>query len=159
MRNEADFIEAIDCRFPYGDAALAESLIDEACSISGNAAFMVAHELARRPESSSASDAVCMALLDRLDERLTHPLKDSVLAVARRMVRREPVRFDECKALLSRIAAYPGEFNALAIVCFSCEDAEAVDHICDAIVEGWRRSDQAQQRQAPRGAGGSSQRR
>ena len=140
MREEAEFIEAIDCRFPYGDASLAASLIDEACAISSNAAFMVAHELSRRPQSSSAADAVCLTLLDRLDERLIPPLKDSVLAVARRMVRRDSVRFDECKVLMDRIAAYPGEFNALAIVYFSCEDAEAVDHIYDAIVETWRRS-------------------
>lgn len=142
MREEAEFIEAIDCRFPYGDPALAAWLIDEACANSSNAAFMVAHELSRRPRSSSAADAVCLTLLDRLCERRIHPLKDSVLAVARRMVRRDPVRFDECRVLMDRIAAYPGEFNALAIVYFSCEDAEAeaVDHICDAIVEGWRRS-------------------
>ena len=58
-------------------------------------------------------------------------------------MRRESIPFDEGKLLIDRIPAYPGEFNALAIVCFSCQDAEAVDQIHAAIVEGWRRSKQA----------------
>jgi hypothetical protein len=81
MRTEDEFIAAIDCRFPYDDVALAQSLIDEACSISGNAAFMVAHELARPPMSCAAADSRRLELLDYLDQghhrRAVHRL-DSV---------------------------------------------------------------------------------
>lgn len=141
MRSEEEFVGAIDCAFPYGNRASALALIEEACSISSNAAFMVVHELARRPGSSRASDSTCLALLDRVDARFSHPVKDLVLEVARRMVRREPVPFEECRAIMQEIAVHPGQFNALAVVYFSCEAAgmEAVDAIYENILAEWER--------------------
>ncbi|MEO8754096.1 MAG: cation transporter dimerization domain-containing protein [Casimicrobiaceae bacterium] len=51
LRTEDQFIAAIDCCFPYADDLLAGSLIDEACALSANAAFMVAHEMATALEA------------------------------------------------------------------------------------------------------------
>ncbi len=49
--NESEFITHIDCHFPYQDRQEASRLIDLACQLSPDAAFMVAHELARPPQS------------------------------------------------------------------------------------------------------------
>ena len=142
VRPIAEFLAAIDCRFPYGDRALAHALIDEACAISSDAAFMVAHELARRPASSNATDAVCLDLLSRLHSKLVHPLKPPVLGIARRMVRGESVPFEELCGVMRAIEAHRGEFNALVLVTFACEDGciEAVKAIHDEVVDGWTRS-------------------
>jgi len=139
-RSEAEFVAAIDCRFPYDDADRAHARIDEACSISSNAAFMVAHELARRPRGCRATDATVNALLDRLDARFDHPLKRDVLRVARVMIRAETVRAGECHALMREIAAHPGQHGALAIACFACDEAGAptAERLHDEIVAGWR---------------------
>lgn len=145
MRSEEEFLGAIDGAFPYGDRARAHALIEEACSISSNAAFMVAHELARLPKDVVVEDQWRLGLLERLRERLEHPLKAPILDVAARMVRGDALAFGECRALMGRIADFPGEFNALAVVCCACEDddAEAADGIYDDVVAGWRRSDMA----------------
>lgn len=145
MRSEADFIGSIDCRFPYSDTASALSLIEEGCEISGNAAFMVVHELTRLPVSASVDDATRLLLLDELEARLTHPLKGVVLDVARRMVRGESLPFEECCAVLNQIAAHPGEYNALGLVYFSCEESGmvAIDAVYNRILDGWLRSSKA----------------
>ena len=142
MKTEAEFIEAIDCRFPYDDEQLASALIDEACAISANAAYMVVHELARRPVGNEATDARCLQLLDLVDARFVHPAKERVLGVARRMVRRERVRFDECAAILRDVGRHRDQFNALAIVCIAGEEGqmEAIQRLHDDIVADWMRS-------------------
>ena len=141
VRSLADFITAIDCRFPYDDQSAAHALIDEACAISADAAYMVVHELARRPGSSTTPDETCLALLDRLDRQLVHPAKSAVVAVARRMIRRESVALDELTNVMRVISRHAGQFNALALVTFACEDDDvaAVKAIHDQVVEGWSR--------------------
>lgn len=139
-RTEEEFLQAIDCRFPYGDTGAAHSLIDEACAISSNAAFMVAHELARPPLSAHVDSATRRMLLDRLGERMTHPLKGPVLDVARRMVRGDSLTAADCCELMARVAAYPGEFNALAVVYCACApDSTGADPSYERIVAEWRR--------------------
>lgn len=145
MRSEAEFVAAIDCRFPYHDGELAQALIVEACSLSSNAAFLVAHELARRPRYCEVADAACLALLDRLDERLTHPLKGIVLDVARRMVRGELLPAVECLAVMEQVAAHPGEWSALGIVYFACEEVgmATVERAYGEIVAAWRQGEES----------------
>jgi hypothetical protein len=157
MRSEGEFIRAIDCRFPYDDSAAAAALIDEACAISANAAYMVVEELARRPRSARASDSTCLTLLDQVDARFSHPMKDIVLSVARRMVRHEVVPFEECRLIMQEIAAYPGQFHALAVVSCSCEEAgmDAADDLYERICAEWMRSNKAAPASAPGDARGS----
>ncbi len=142
MRTEAEFIEAIDGRFPYGDERLALELIDEGCAISANAAYMVVHELARRPHGNKAADARCLQLLDLVDARLAHPVKDLVLGVARRMVRRERVPLDECAAIMREVGMYRDQCNALAVVYLACDDdqMETVERLYADVIAAWKRS-------------------
>jgi hypothetical protein len=142
MRTEAQFIEAIDCRFPYADERHALELIDEGCAISANAAYMVVHELARRPHGNKLADSTCLKLLDLVDARFTHPVKDLVLGVARRMVQRERVPLEECAAIMRDVGRHRDQYNALAVVYFACEDdqMETVERLHDDIIAAWRRS-------------------
>lgn len=142
MRTEEEFIDAVDCRFPYRQEAQAHRLIAEACAISSNAAFMVVHELARRPQGSPADDSTCLALLERLSDRFEHPLRDAVIGVARRMITGDQLQVQECVELMRAVARHRDQFNALAVVYFSCEDAgmETGDQLRDEIVGVWRRS-------------------
>ena len=142
MRTEAEFIDAVDCRFPYQQEAQAHRLIEEACAISPNAAFMIVHELARRPQGSTADDSTCLALLERLGDRFEHPLRDAVLGVARRMIRGDQLQVHDCVELMRAVSRHRGQFNALAVVYFSCEDSgmKTVDQLHGDIVGNWRRS-------------------
>ncbi|MEZ6037401.1 MAG: SMI1/KNR4 family protein [Planctomycetota bacterium] len=138
-RSEEEFHNSIDCCFPYLDRAAAQALIDEALTISPAAVFDVVHELARRPRSSNVPDAVCLALLDRIAGRVEHPLAAAVISVARRMVAREVLPFPECEALMRRIATFPGQWAALHVVYFACDEpgmADA-DRLLHEITAAW----------------------
>jgi hypothetical protein len=138
--NEQEFVESIDCRFPYEDTAAAEGLVDQACSISSNAAFMVAHELARIPAGTRIPQATLLELVGYLDSRLEHPLKDAVFPVVRAMVCGERISDADAVELMDRIKLYAGQRNALAIVYFAAEKGgDVVESACESILEAWRR--------------------
>ena len=135
---EKEFIESIDCCFPYDDLPRAIRLIDLACTISANAAFMVALELARVPRSKHVPQATLRELLAHLDQRLQHPLKDTVFPVARTMIQGQRIPDADVVALMERFRAYPGQYSALAVIYFAAELAsEAVDSAWEATVEAW----------------------
>jgi hypothetical protein len=135
---EKEFIDSIDCRFPYKDASSALALIEQGCAISGNAAFGVVYELARVPKSKHASQKVLLALLDHLDRRLQHPLKDMVFPVVRSIIRKHRIPDAEAVRLMENIRNNPGEYNALAIVYFAAEDCgEAVETAYQDIQKAW----------------------
>lgn len=138
-RSAADFHASIDGCFPYLHQVAAPALIDEALAISPAAVFAVVHELARRPRDSGVPDAVCLALLERIAARFEHPLAEEVLAVARTMVAGGALPFAECERLMRRIAAFPGQFAALNVVCCACDEAGMgdADRLHDEITTAW----------------------
>ncbi len=141
MRTESEFISAIDCQFPFGDQAVASELIREACQISPNAAYMVAHELARPPASDETPSMIRLRLLDQLEDAFEHPLKGLVLGVTRRMIQGELIGADECLGAMRTVGTYKNMYNALAIVCsagYSGDDAMQIDRIYDELVAKWR---------------------
>ncbi len=140
MRTEQAFIEAIDCCFPYEDTELAMALLQEGCAISANAAFMVLHELARRPSTSTVTDEVCHHLLDAFEAQFEHPLRPLMVKVARRMINGEALRRSECLDAMAQVAQHPGQYAALGTLHFSGRP-EDWDTVCDqyeAIVAAWR---------------------
>ena len=140
MRTESEFISAIDCCFPYEDTALATSLIEEGCKLSPNAAYMVVFELAQRPSNSTTPDAVCLQLLDVFDDLFTHPLKELVLGIARRMICSEPIGTEECVNAMRRIGSEKGLYNALSIPYFAGydeNDEDKIDRVYDEIIADW----------------------
>jgi hypothetical protein len=142
MRSEIDFIDAIDCCFPYDERGSAEALVDEGCSISPNVAFMVIHELARRPRSCQTSDARCLELLDRVAQRLDHPLTEIIALLTRRMIRAEMVTSDQAIEAIHVVGRYPGQFNALNIAYFASTDySEAVEAAHREVATSWEQAE------------------
>lgn len=136
---EREFIESIACRFPYGEGGSARAAIAQACALGPNAAFAVANELARPPQSISPSVAVRVGLVAELRSNLRHPLADRVLAIAERMIRGEELTVAEAVATMAVIAEHPGSYKALSLVYFSCDDrAGDADRLYTEIVERWQ---------------------
>ena len=136
---EEEFISSIDCRFPYMDTGKALKLVDQACSISANAAFMVVSELACPPHSAFAPAEQRHLLLDRIDALLSHPLKDAVIPFARRRINCDRITGAESASAMRFVARFRNEYNALAIVCWSsADDTAQIDDLYDEIVHGWK---------------------
>lgn len=127
--SESEFIQSIQCRFPYLDRTGALELAEIACSISPNAAFAVADEVSRPPYGSSTDPAICADVLSYLGGHSRHQLAEPVLALARTLVSGERVSVETAVGVLRQIEPFPGQYAALSITYFAPDD---VDGVADA---------------------------
>jgi len=135
---EVDFIESIDCRFPYGDPAESKRLIAASCGISANAAFAVAYELAHPGHGTGAPIATRLASLAQLRDAIDHPLSRSILDLVERMIKDEQVTNKEAMVVMGEVAKYPGQYSALSIAYMSSDDSDGiVEPLYESIVAVW----------------------
>lgn len=140
--NEIQFLDKIDCNFPYTDRQESERLVEQAATLSTNALFSVVEELCRIPESdrSSVSNETLLDLLTLTASKLNHPLKNIIIDTADKMIRRQELTVDEAMLRMKTVQQYPGQFAALSILYFSCDDKEErLDPIWDSIRVQWNK--------------------
>lgn len=136
--DEIEFVNSIDCRFPYADLEAGLRIADLACSISPNAAFAVVDEVVRPPLGSVTDAASQLAVLDRLSLQLTHPIAPVVFALAKRLVAGDTPTVPEAIAAMHIIAAHPGQYAALSIAYMACDDTLGhADAEYNRIVQSW----------------------
>ena len=124
--DESAFVASIACRFPYQDRVRAIHVTEEACSISSNAAFAVMDELSRPPKGESAPLALSMELFSLIEKRLSHPLVQPILALARNLVAGQTVSVAESVSVLRQTEQFPGQYAALSVAYFACDDVDGV---------------------------------
>lgn len=123
---EKEFLELIDCNFPYGDRQRCVELIDRSLSISPNAVFAVVEEICRIPgsERQNVSETFLLELLNGIDNKFEHPIKGLVFEVARVLIKRGKISVDDAVLKMEEIVKYQDAFSARSIVYFSCDDTE-----------------------------------
>lgn len=140
--NEIQFLDKIDCNFPYNDRQESELLIKQASTLSTNALFSVIEELCRIPESerSTISTETLLDLLTLTASKLNHPLKDIIVDTADKMIRRQELTVDEAILKMQTVQKYPGQIAALSILYFSCDDKdEKLEPIWNNITTEWNK--------------------
>jgi hypothetical protein len=123
---ESHFIASIDCRFPYQDRILSLALTEEACSISPNAAFAVVDEILRPPVGISTSFALTTELLLLIEQRLSHPLVQPILVIARKLASGQVISVTDSLSAMRQVEHFPKQYSALSVVYFACDDIEGV---------------------------------
>lgn len=141
--NEIEFVDLIDCNFPYHDRQEASRLIDLACQLSPNAAFMVAHELARPPhgELDKLNEMVLLDMLNELEGKFEHPIKPIVFSICRKLIQGQQVTGAEALSVLDHLKDFPDQYNAAAIAYFSCDDEmqmNQIDQQYEALIQSWK---------------------
>lgn len=137
---EIRFIDAIDCNFPYWNKNECLLLIDEAIAILPNAVYTVIEEICRIPvsERENVSPIFLHELLNIISEKFEHPLKEPVIEVARLMVDNKDITVKEAIILMENIRKYPGQYAALSILYFSCDDNRGkLEELYDSILKEW----------------------
>jgi hypothetical protein len=140
--NEHIFLDKIDCKFPYNDRGQSMKLIEEAASLSANALFSVVEELCRipEPERSNIPIKTLLDLLTIAADKINHPLKDLIVDAADKMIRRQELAVDDVISKMHMVQKYPGQFAALSILYFSCDDKdERLEPIWDNITTEWNK--------------------
>lgn len=137
--NEVEFIEAIDCRFPYGDQAKARELIELGARISSNASFMVLHEICRPPKGAKVGSLVLLDLAASWEGIFGHPLVLVVLPIARSMIQDKLIPVGVAMAAMREVALYKDQYNALAIPYLACDDEKGeADALHIEITQAWQ---------------------
>ena len=135
---ETEFIESIDCQFPYHVESEWRSLIELGASISPNAAFMVLHELCRLPSGTSVEPEAMQAMLTYWRQHFGHPLVTHLLPLAEAMIQGKTVSVAESMRVMRTVAPYRDQYNALSIPYFACDDAEGrADELYQEIINSW----------------------
>jgi hypothetical protein len=138
---EQGFLDHIACCFPYHDETAWRALIDLGRTISPNAAFAVLEEISRPPRGESISPSVLQGIGIYWRANFDHPLADLILDCAMALIDRREIPAQRAYEIMETIAQYPGQYAALNIVYFACEEAEhlsgEVDRRCDAITACW----------------------
>lgn len=122
--NEAQFLNSIDCVFPYTDFAKAMELVNSAISISENAIFGVLEEICRPPAGANVPQETLMDLIDGWIKRVDHALAKDIASIARLMIEGDHLSSEEAKNAMRKIAPFKGLYTALNIVYFACDDAD-----------------------------------
>lgn len=145
MINQADkaFIDKIDCNFPYHDKEACLRLIDEAASLSTNSMFFVIEELSRIPsyDGDKVTTDFLLDLLSKTKSKFNHPLKEMIVDTAAKMIQGQRLTVDEAILRMKSVKNYRGQFAALSILYFSCDDKEdKLDTVWDAIISDWNKN-------------------
>lgn len=137
---ESEFIERIDSRLPYRRSIEWRRLSAQAARISPNAAFMVLHEACRPPRSVRLGKTEAMTIVRHVCRRFRHPLLRVLAPAIEAHVSGNELRPAAAARLMRKVAAYPDQYNALAIGYFSANDRTgALELVYDRVVETWGR--------------------
>src|SRR5574337_331624 len=142
LEEESISLDKIDCNFPYHDRQESLKLIDEASKLSPNALFGVIEELCRIPQSEKAgiSATELLDLLTLTGEKINHPLKKLIWDIAEKMINSRELTVEEAISGMKSVSEYPGQFAALSIVYFSCDDKDQkLESLWEEICQNWKR--------------------
>lgn len=140
--NEIEFLDKIDCNFPYQNRQESLRLIEQASTFSANALFSVIEELCRIPESERPNVAteILLDLLSFTANKLDHPLKELIVETACKMIRRQELSVEDVILKMQTVQKYTGQFAALSILYFSCDDKDQkLEPIWENIINEWNK--------------------
>ena len=137
--NEQEFIQSIDCCFPYLEEERWKQIVELGVGLSSNAAFMVLHEICRPSHSSGVAPDQLKGIAKHWFDRFDHPLKNRLYEIALKRIDRQELSVAEVLDHFKEIQKFRDQYNALAIAYFACDDVEGqIEDPYEEIVRGWQ---------------------
>jgi len=137
--NEQQFIEIIDCKFPYDDIEASLELIKKAKTISDNSMFCVLHEIVRpsREISIELKKQLYSLWLNNFDHKLINPVKEAADAI----IENDELPQERVLDLLTQFDNEINQYCAISILYFSCNDINGkVNTKYNKIIEYWNKA-------------------
>jgi hypothetical protein len=136
VNDENQFLEAIDCNFPYNDRVAAEDLIKKAATISDEALFAVLFEIVKLPKSASGKKEMQKSLLKTWERVNKSPLAIDLLPLINKKLDGELITVSSVLEVLECIRPYKNSYSALNLVSSLAYD-ETIEERYDEISKGW----------------------
>ena len=143
----AEFRDAIDTRFPYGDDVAAAAVIARGRRLSPADDMITLSEICRPPQSAEVDSARLSVLVGTWAKGFAHPLKSALLECAQAVISGQPLSCDRARQIMREVAAHRGLYAALNL---AEEAADMDDPEGFAAVEALEREIRAQWLRAPR---------
>ena len=134
---ETEFIQMIDCNFPYEDKLRCRELITLGHKISSNSSFMVLSEICRKPGNSKVTEQEQMELLIIWQTSSIHPLKNLITEAGKAVIFGEDIGNAEYEKMITEITPYKDEYCALGLLSCSCRDFEYADKLYENVKKEW----------------------
>lgn len=140
--NEKDFVDSIDCCFPYEDEEKWRELILQAKDISANAAFCLLYEIAMKPQSSHVSAKRQLEIVEVWAAENLHPLAEQAIVAAKAIISGVSSPVPQVLEWMDSVQPFKDSFCALAIFYSACDDVDgSVDKKWHSIVNSWKEAD------------------
>lgn len=139
---EIQFLDRIDCNFPYLNKEKSIELIKEASLISSNALFSIIEEICRVPkiERQNVSNEILFELLSLTESKLDHPLKSIIIETAKNMINEQDLEVCDIILKMKMIKDFPQQYAALSIVYNSCHDEyDKLEPLWEDILNTWKK--------------------
>ncbi len=137
--NEEEFLNSIDCRFPYENESQWRALIHQGKEISENASFGVLEEISRKPFGNKVSEKEQLIMVNVWEIENKHSLAKPVIEAAKAIIKNEPLSVERALELLSQVQTFHNLYCALNIISFACDDVEGLaDKKWQEIVNSWK---------------------
>lgn len=140
-KKEVDFIQRVDCKFPYHNFSKAAALIEEAKTVSDNSLFKVVEELVRIPESKNSlvSTDILIQLLDQSFQNYTHPLIEIIYPICLKMIMEEKISSLESISAMLKVKEYLGQYAALSIIYHAAASTTPqLEGLHEEIIQDWK---------------------
>lgn len=141
---EKEFMNEIDCIFPYSDKTKCLQLIDKAVSISPASVYAIVYELAYLPnnENREALASTLLELLDVIDCKFEHPLKAMVFEVVRVLIHGQHISAEESNSKMLELKDCEDAGIPFNIIYFACDDVNGdTEAVYNEVVEYWKLKD------------------
>lgn len=136
--NEEEFINSIDCKFPYHDKSAWTIIVNQSYKVSSNATFAVLYEICLVPYNTKVNTDDLKEIANYWFQNAKHPLASTIHEIAISMINGDEISVLQAIEVMDIVSKHKNEFSALSIAYFSCNDIEGkADKKYNEIIESW----------------------
>lgn len=136
---EKDFLDKIDCNFPYNNINKWIELVKVALSIWDNCVFWIIHELVRPPKSVKINKKKSLKILEYIDNNFSHDLKKDFILLSIQIINNNTIDEWFILNLMNKVKKYNCLSIPLNVLYFSIVDSKwNIENKYNEIIDYWR---------------------
>ena len=136
---ELEFLNSIDCKFPYSDIDKWKTLIENALKISDSCVFGIIHELVRPPRSAKVNKKKIDEFLIYISHNFHHNFKSEIINISKKKINWEVIKEEEVLSLMEGVKKYSWLSLALNILYFLVDDKSwNIEKKYNEVIDYWK---------------------
>lgn len=137
---EKDFLDIIDCKFPYNNLEKWKDLIDAGLKISDTCIYWIIHELVRVPKSlkNKVKKSNLLYFIDYINNTFSWTLKTEIIDFSYKLINSQFIDKVEILVLMEKVKTSMQDSIFLNILYFSIDDIDGnIEKKYNEIIDYW----------------------